>query len=132
MGWCRQNDAREFTNCWIPYKLYFRHQGIPDSTVYLVLLNWSNLETLSPNGGSALISRFALGWATMETQTEQELRGEIDRLLRQQLRFLESRCFGTATEAELLEYEFRQDLVRELCEKLILSQHRVTFIQPGI
>lgn len=68
----------------------------------------------------------------MKKQSEQELRGEIDRLLRQQAKFLESRSFGTATEAELLEYEGRQDLVRELWEKLVLSQHKVRFTQTGI
>jgi len=80
--------------------------------------------------GSALIpASFWMG--TMKKQTEQELRGEIDRLLRQQAKFLESRRFGTATEAELHEYEIRQDLMRELWEKLVLSNHRMTFIQTG-
>jgi hypothetical protein len=56
----------------------------------------------------------------MKKQTEQDLRGQIDRLLRQQATFLESRRFGTATEAELREYEVRHDLMRELWEKLVL------------
>jgi len=70
----------------------------------------------------------------MKKQTEQELRGEIDRLLRQQAKFLESRRFGTATEAELREYELRQDLMRELWEKLVLSNHRMTLSrrEPGV
>jgi len=58
----------------------------------------------------------------MKTQSEHELRGEIDRLLRQQASFLESRSFGAATEAELLEYEARHDLMRELWEKLVLCR----------
>jgi hypothetical protein len=98
------------------------------SRVYLVLLNKSSLETLLQMLGPD--SRFVLD-GTMKKQTEQELRGEIDRLLRQQVRFLESRSFGTATEAELHEYEVRQDLMRELWEKLVLSNHRMTFIQTG-
>ena len=61
-------------------------------------------------------------WVIMKKQSEHELRGEIDRLLRQQAKFLESRSFGRATEAELLEYEVRQDLVRELWEKLVLCR----------
>jgi len=58
----------------------------------------------------------------MKKQSEQELRGEIDRLLRQQAKFLESRKFGMATEPELIGYEIRQDMIRELWEKLVLSQ----------
>lgn len=58
----------------------------------------------------------------MENQRKEEMRAELDRLLRQQDKVLESRSFGTATEVELLEYEVRQEIVRELWEKLVRSK----------
>jgi hypothetical protein len=57
----------------------------------------------------------------MENQREEEVRAELDRLLRQQAKVLESRSLGTATEVELLEYEIRQEIVRELWRTLVRS-----------
>lgn len=58
----------------------------------------------------------------MEIQRKEELRAEIERLLRKQAKVLEARSYGTATDAELLEYEVRQEIVRELWEKLHRSE----------
>ena len=48
----------------------------------------------------------------------EEKRLELDELLRKQCQVLESRMLGTASEADLLEYEIRQEIIHELCNKL--------------
>jgi hypothetical protein len=54
----------------------------------------------------------------MEDRRTQELRLELNQLLRKQHEVLESRMLGTASDAELLEYEIRQEIVHELCNEL--------------
>ncbi len=63
--------------------------------------------------------RFAGG--TMEGHRIEELRGELAELLRKQNEVLESRMLGSASETELLEYEIRQEVVHEICDKLARS-----------
>jgi hypothetical protein len=46
------------------------------------------------------------------------LRAELSQLLKEQAEFLESQMFGIATDTELLEYEIRQEVIRDLCEQL--------------
>lgn len=51
-------------------------------------------------------------------QTTEELRLELDALLRKQHQVLECRMLGSASEDDLLEYEIRQEIIHELCNIL--------------
>ena len=57
----------------------------------------------------------------MENHREQELRLELNQLIRKQSEVLESRMLGTASEGDLLEYEIRQEIIHELCNVLAHS-----------
>jgi hypothetical protein len=57
----------------------------------------------------------------MENSRVDEMRAELDVLLKKQAQVLESRSLGSATETELLEYEIRQEVVHELCNQLANS-----------
>jgi hypothetical protein len=48
----------------------------------------------------------------------EEMRLELNALLRKQNEVLESRMLGTASEDDLLEYEIRQEIIHELCNIL--------------
>lgn len=50
----------------------------------------------------------------------EEVRVELNELLRKQREVLELRMFGTANDDDLLEYEIRQEIIEELCN--VLSQ----------
>lgn len=50
--------------------------------------------------------------------TIEELRLELDTLLRKQHEVLDSRMLGSASEDDLLEYEIRQEIIHELCNIL--------------
>lgn len=58
----------------------------------------------------------------MENYRTEEMRLELDTLLRKQHEVLESRVLGTASDDDLLEYEIRQEIIHELCN--ILSHSR--------
>ena len=47
----------------------------------------------------------------MESYRVDELRAELNQLLRKQVEVLESRSLGTATDTDLLEYELRPNSV---------------------
>jgi hypothetical protein len=49
------------------------------------------------------------------------LRQELDQLLQKQTEVLESRSFGIATESDILEYEIRQEIIHEMCNRLANS-----------
>ncbi|HKU27058.1 MAG TPA: hypothetical protein VJQ54_16400 [Candidatus Sulfotelmatobacter sp.] len=57
----------------------------------------------------------------MNTRSTEELRSEVNQLLHRQREVLETRMLGAATEAELLEYEVRQEIIHELCNELVHS-----------
>ena len=57
----------------------------------------------------------------MENDHREEMRLEVNALLRRQHEVLESRMLGTATDDDLLEYEFRQEVIHELCDILAHS-----------
>jgi hypothetical protein len=57
----------------------------------------------------------------MENYRADELRAELDQLLKKQAEVLQSRTFGTASDTDLLEYEVRQEIVHELCNELANS-----------
>ena len=57
----------------------------------------------------------------MENYRADELRAELDQLLKKQAEVLQSRTFGTATDTDLLEYELRQEIVREIFNELANS-----------
>ena len=48
----------------------------------------------------------------------EELEAELGKLLKKQAEFLESRSLGGATDNEILEYEVRQEIVKEICDQL--------------
>lgn len=58
---------------------------------------------------------------SMENQHKQALRGELVQLLRMQNELLESRTFGSTTDTEILEYELRQEVIHDICERLAQS-----------
>jgi hypothetical protein len=57
----------------------------------------------------------------MENHREEELRLELNQLIRKQSEVLESRMLGTASDSDLLEYEIRQEIIHELCNVLAHS-----------
>jgi hypothetical protein len=57
----------------------------------------------------------------MEAARVDELRTELNRLLRRQTAILQSRALRTATDTEVLEYEIRQDVIHEICDQLARS-----------
>jgi hypothetical protein len=57
----------------------------------------------------------------MENYRVEELRAELDQLLKRQTEVLESRSFGAATGTEILEYEIRQEVIHEICNELANS-----------
>jgi hypothetical protein len=57
----------------------------------------------------------------MENHRIEELRTELNQLLKKQTKVLESRTFGGATDTELLEYEIRQEIIQEICDQLAHS-----------
>ena len=54
----------------------------------------------------------------MENDHTEEMRLELNALLRRQHEVLESRMLGTASDDDLLEYEVRQEVIHELCNIL--------------
>jgi hypothetical protein len=57
----------------------------------------------------------------MRYYSSEQLRFELQQLLRKQRELLDSRMFGTASDDDLLEYEVRQDIIHELCNVLANS-----------
>lgn len=57
----------------------------------------------------------------MEVRRSEEIRAELEELLRKQHEVLESRKLGTASDSELLEYEIRQEIIDQLCKALSRS-----------
>ena len=54
----------------------------------------------------------------LHTHDTEELRSEINVLLRKQREVLESRMLGTASDGDVLEYEIRQEAIHELIQEL--------------
>ncbi len=54
----------------------------------------------------------------MDSNRVEALRNELGQLLRKQTEVLESRTFGAATDADILEYEIRQEIIHEMCTQL--------------
>lgn len=50
----------------------------------------------------------------METHSQEHIRSELIQLTEKQISALEKRTFGALTEAELSEYEERQERIRDL------------------
>jgi hypothetical protein len=64
---------------------------------------------------------FAQNKAAMENYRVDELRAELNRLLKKQTEVLESRTFGAADDTEILEYEIRRGVIQEICNQLANS-----------
>ena len=58
----------------------------------------------------------------MEYPRPENMRRELEELLRKQHEVLECRMLGTASDDDLLEYELRQEIIHELCN--VLSHSR--------
>lgn len=54
----------------------------------------------------------------MDDRHTEKLRFELNELLRRQREILDARMFGTASDADVLEYEIRQDVIREIIHEL--------------
>jgi hypothetical protein len=50
-----------------------------------------------------------------------ELRADLNRLLKMQTEVLESRTFGAATDTEIVEFEIRREVIQEICKQLANS-----------
>lgn len=48
----------------------------------------------------------------------EKLETELAELLKRQAEFVESRSLGGATDSEILEYEVRQEVVKQICVEL--------------
>jgi hypothetical protein len=57
----------------------------------------------------------------MENHRIEELRAELNLLLKKQTEVLELRTFGGASDADILEYEIRQVVIHEICTQLANS-----------
>jgi hypothetical protein len=57
----------------------------------------------------------------MENYRVDELRAELNRLLKKQSDVLESRTLGAADDTEILEYEIRREVIQEICNQLANS-----------
>ena len=57
----------------------------------------------------------------MDHHRNEELRLELDELIRKQCEVLDSRMLGTASDSDLLEYEIRQEIIHDLCNVLAHS-----------
>jgi len=57
----------------------------------------------------------------VEKYNVEELRTELNQLLKKQTEVLESRTFGAATDTEILEYEIRREIIHDICNELANS-----------
>ncbi|MGA7926818.1 MAG: hypothetical protein WCA20_12550 [Candidatus Sulfotelmatobacter sp.] len=57
----------------------------------------------------------------MEKSRVDELRAELNGLLKKQSEVLKSRAFGAADDTEILEYEIRREVIQEVCNQLAKS-----------
>ena len=57
----------------------------------------------------------------MENHRIEELRAELNHLLKKQTEVLELRTFGAANDGDILEYEIRQEVIHEICNQLANS-----------
>jgi hypothetical protein len=58
---------------------------------------------------------------TTEIHHIEQMRSELDLLFKKQREILKSREFGVATDAEILEYEIRQEIIHAMCNELANS-----------
>jgi hypothetical protein len=68
----------------------------------------------------------------MEERHIEELRVELAELMRKQSEVLESRMLGCASDGDVLEYEIRQEIVHQLCNKLAHSSIRAIRSKPDV
>jgi hypothetical protein len=57
----------------------------------------------------------------MEKARADELRDELNQLLKKQADVLQIRSAGAASDTEVLEYEIRQEVVHQICNELANS-----------
>jgi hypothetical protein len=57
----------------------------------------------------------------MEKHRIEELRAELDCLPKKQVEVLDLRTFGGASDADILEYEIRQEVIHQICAQLANS-----------
>ena len=57
----------------------------------------------------------------MERRSTEALRLELVELLRRQSELLNARELGTTSDGEILDYELRQEVIRDICQQLANS-----------
>jgi hypothetical protein len=57
----------------------------------------------------------------MESHRMEELRAELNHLLKKQTEVLELRTLGEASETDILEYEIRREVIHDICNQLANS-----------
>jgi hypothetical protein len=57
----------------------------------------------------------------MESQSSQELRIELERLLHKQSKTVDARLAGRVSDTEILKYEIRQEAILEMMDRLAES-----------
>ena len=60
----------------------------------------------------------------MDARYAERLQTQVRDLLRKQREVLDSRMLGTASDSDVLEYEIRQEIIRELCNQLVITISR--------
>jgi len=58
----------------------------------------------------------------MKPGPTEPLRLELMELLRKQAEHLNARSLGTATDAEIIDFELRQEVIHDLCKQLANSE----------
>jgi hypothetical protein len=95
--------------------------GIKSAEHFVRCVRYGTKVRLLPLYLDKLASRFERRKAVMKNSCVDEMRAELDVLLKKQAQILESRSLGSATDTELLEYEIRQEVVHQLCNQLAHS-----------
>jgi hypothetical protein len=78
---------------------------------------FSSGNLMIPDGASAASPKEGI----MENYQIEELRAELDHLLKKQTEVLKLRTSGGASDADILEYEIRQEEIHEICNELANS-----------
>ena len=71
-----------------------------------------------------LLSRFVTGWTIMDGRSTEEIRDELERMMREQIASLKAETFGGLTDEELSEQQERLKRIRELSADYLAAVKR--------
>ncbi len=71
-----------------------------------------------------LLSRFVTGWTIMDGRSIEEIRDELERMMREQIASLKAETFGGLTDEELREQQERLKRIRELSADYLAAVKR--------